>query len=150
MTPRDISKLLQHLLPKAGERALAIAAPYAAAVMAEMGLNATAQEGDGRTLAVVGSGLADYGVEAVNGDLAVAAGEGWDLIVSEGAVSDVPESWLEALRPGGRLGVVVRNGPVGKARIYVRLAAGGFSSREVFDATPPVLPGFEKKAAFQF
>ena len=38
MEPRDVAKLLQGLRPRAGERALAIAAPYAAAVLAAMGL----------------------------------------------------------------------------------------------------------------
>ena len=46
MKPRDIGKLLQAAAPRASERALALAAPYAAAVLAKMGLNVTAQEGD--------------------------------------------------------------------------------------------------------
>ncbi len=150
MTPRDVSKLLQALKPKAGEKALALAAPYAAAVLAEMGLETTAQEADGRAMAVVSQGLTDYGVAAVAADLAAPAGGDWDIIVCEGAVSHVPDAWIAALKPGGRLGVVIRNGPVGKAQVIVRLALGGGSAREVFDATPPVLPGFEKKAGFQF
>jgi protein-L-isoaspartate(D-aspartate) O-methyltransferase len=38
MPPRDVAKLLQAVRPYAGERALAIAAPYAAAIMARMGV----------------------------------------------------------------------------------------------------------------
>lgn len=44
MPPRDVAKLLHALRPRPGERALAIAAPYAAAVMARMGLEVTALE----------------------------------------------------------------------------------------------------------
>src|SRR5579863_7111919 len=38
LKPRDVAKLLQALKPRPGERALAIAAPYAAAVLEAMGL----------------------------------------------------------------------------------------------------------------
>ena len=150
MTPRDVAKLLQAARPLPGEKALAIAAPYAAAVLAHIGLTVTAQEGDGRAAAVVGPALDDYGVTAVTADLTAPHGAGWDLIVCEAAVAAAPQAWLLALRPGGRLAVVLRDGPVGKARLFVRLAGEGASSREVFDATPPVLQGFERPAVFQF
>ncbi len=128
MKPRDVAKLLQAVRPRAGERALAIAAPYAAAVMQAMGLVVERLE---------------------DGDLASPTGEGYDVVVCEQAVSAVPQGWLDALGSGGRLAVVERDGPVGKARLYVRAEAGvGF--REVFDATPPMLPGFERKAQFAF
>lgn len=150
MRPRDVAKLLQAARPVPGEKALALAGPYAAAILAKVGLEVTAQEGDGRAAAVVGPALEEAGVVAITEDLMTPAGEGWDLIVCEGAVAQVPEAWLSALRPGGRLAVVLRDGPVGKARLYVRLAGEGASSREVFDATPPVLQGFERRAVFQF
>ena len=150
MRPRDVAKLLQAARPVPGEKALAIAAPYAAAVLAQVGLDVTAQEGDGRAATVVGPALEDAGVAAVTADLKTPEGSGWDLIVCEGAVAQAPEAWISALRPGGRLAVVLRDGPVGKARLFVRLETGGASSREVFDATPPVLQGFERRAVFQF
>ena len=50
---------------------------------------------------------------------------------------------------GGRLALVERNGPVGKAKLYAN-AASGLGCREAFDATPPMLPGFEKKPQFAF
>jgi protein-L-isoaspartate(D-aspartate) O-methyltransferase len=149
MQPRDIAKLLQALAPKAGEKALAIAAPYAAALLSAMGLDVTAQEGDARAAAVLSEGLAAAGVPLSVSDLAKPVGEGFDLIVSEGAVSQAPQAWLDALKVGGRLAVVERDGPVGQARLFVRTATG-FSSREVFDATPPVLEGFARAPTFQF
>src|SRR5688500_1026376 len=65
MLPRDLSKLLMALDLRAGETALAIAAPYAAAVLAEMGLKAMAQEADAAVLDVVAAALAEARVEAV-------------------------------------------------------------------------------------
>ena len=45
--------------------------------------------------------------------------------------------------------MVERDGPVGKARLYVH-AEAGLGAREVFDATRPMLPGFERQAQFAF
>ncbi|WP_395674221.1 protein-L-isoaspartate O-methyltransferase [Phenylobacterium sp.] len=128
LKPRDVSKLLQELRPMPGERALAIAAPYAAAVLEDMGLTVTRVEG---------------------GDLSGTPGGEFDLIVVEGAVARAPKSWLSALSPSGRLGLVERDGPVGKACLYLR-AEDGVGRRELFDATPPVLAGFEAEHGFAF
>lgn len=149
MRPRDIAKLLQAIHPRPGEKALAIAAPYAAAVLAVVGLDVVAQEGDGRASAVVEQALRDHGVRLVTQDLAQPAGSGFDVIVCEGAVAEVPAAWLQALRPGGRLAAVLRDGPVGKARLFLADERGA-SSRELFDATPPMLAGFERTPTFVF
>jgi len=45
--------------------------------------------------------------------------------------------------------VVERDGPVGKACLYVR-AQDGIGRRDLFDATPPVLAGFEARRGFAF
>jgi len=129
LKPRDVAKLLQAVRPMPGERALAIAAPYAAAVMARLGLTVTRlEEGD---------------LSQIPGDAA------YDVIVCEGAVGRVPPAWLSALALRGRLGVVERDGPVGKACVYLR-ADDGLGRREVFDATPPVMAGFAAEHGFAF
>ncbi len=128
MKPRDVSKLLQALRPRAGERALAIAAPYAAAVLEAMGLVVDRLD---------------------QGDLGAPPGQDYQVIICEQAVCEAPRAWLDALGVGGRLCVVERNGPVGKARLYL-VAEAGTACREVFDASPPMLPGFERKAQFAF
>jgi protein-L-isoaspartate(D-aspartate) O-methyltransferase len=127
LRPRDVAKLLQALRPRAGERALAIAAPYAAAVMQALGLAVDRLDSE---------------------DLATAAGE-YDVIVVEGAVAKAPAAWTAALTLGGRLGVVERDGPVGRARLYVR-GEDGVGSRTLFDSTPPFLAGFEPVRGFAF
>src|SRR3954470_18241464 len=126
LKPRDVAKLLQGLRPMPGERALAISAPYAGAVVAAMGLAVTAID------------AADPLPEGA-----------FDLIVCEGAVGRAPAAWLAALAPGGRLGLVERDGPVGKACIYLK-AEDGVGRRELFDSTPPVLAGFEAQHGFVF
>ncbi len=147
MMPRDVAKLLQAVHPRPGERALAIAAPYAAAVMARMGLRVTALE-DPEAEAHAREALRGECVDVVAGDLARPEGS-WDLIISEGSAAEPPQAWLAALNPQGRLGLVIRRGPTGKATIFQR-AGEAFGAREVFDAVPPWLPGFAPQAAFVF
>jgi protein-L-isoaspartate(D-aspartate) O-methyltransferase len=79
-------------------------------------------------------------------DLAPPVGS-WSLIVCEGAVAKAPASWVAALEPGGRLGVVERDGPVGHAMLYLRTDKG-VGARPLFDSTPPVMSGFEAVRAF--
>ncbi len=78
MRPRDVTKLLQALGPRAGERALAIAAPYAAAVLDAMGVKVTRLD---------------------EGDLSVAPAGAFDLIISEGPSRARRRA---GNRPGGR------------------------------------------------
>jgi len=128
MRPRDVAKLLQALRPRPGERALAIAAPYAAAVLEAMGLVVDRLDGE---------------------DLSSPPRGGYDVAICEGAVAMVPRGWLSALGAGGRLAVVERTGPVGKARLYAASESGS-ACRELFDSTPPILPQFEPKPQFAF
>ena len=118
LRPRDVAKLLQAIGPRAGERALAISAPYAGAILSLMGLS----------------------VSRV--DARDPVGGTFDVIVCEGAVGRTPVGWPMALTIGGRLGVVERDGPVGQAHLYFR-TADTIASRAVFDCTPPNMAGFE-------
>src|SRR5690349_3823272 len=68
MQPRDVAKLLQALRPRAGERALAICAPYAAAVMAEIGLDVTLVVAPGEPEAAIRKALEGATVRIVAGD----------------------------------------------------------------------------------
>jgi protein-L-isoaspartate(D-aspartate) O-methyltransferase len=151
MQARDTAKLLQAIYPLEGERALAIAAPYAAAVLAEMGLAVTLRLPPGVDAAAIRTALDDTRIHVVSGDLqAVDAPGQFGVIICEGAVARTPQSWIDALAPGGRLGVIERTGPMGKARIYQRGDEGLVGAREVFDASPPVLPGFDLQPSFAF
>ena len=147
MLPRDLSKLLMALEPRAGETALAVAGPYAAAVLAQMGLTATAQEADPAVLDVVSAALAEAGVEGAAAPFDQPVGGDYDLIVSEAAVPVRPDAWLAALKVGGRLAVVERSGPAGKAVLYVK-GPSGLSRRELFDAAPPVLEELAPRPEF--
>jgi protein-L-isoaspartate(D-aspartate) O-methyltransferase len=126
LKPRDVAKLVQAAKPVPGERVLAIAAPYAAALVEAMGV----------------------AVERLDGpDLTAVGKDAYDLILVEGAVGRAPEPWLQALAVGGRLGVIEREGIVGKAVLYLR-SEDGIGRRDLFDAFSPVLAGFELRHGF--
>lgn len=128
LRPREVSKLLHALRPEPGERALAIAAPYAAAVLEQMGLNVQRLD---------------------EGDLAAPGGGEYDLIICEGAVAEPPQAWLDALALNGRLGVIERGARLGRAVVYGR-SEEGVGKRPVFEAAAAFLPGFEPKQGFAF
>jgi protein-L-isoaspartate(D-aspartate) O-methyltransferase len=126
LRPRAVGKLLQALKPLPGESALAIAAPYGALVMRQIGL----------TVDEVGPG-------------ATPAQGAYQVIMVEGAVAAVPAAWTEALAEGGRMAAILRSGPMGKVWIYQR-SGGRIVSHEAFDAAAPYLPGFAPQPQFAF
>lgn len=128
LRPRHVAKLLYAVAPRPGERALAVAAPYAAAVLEAIGLGVTRYDGE---------------------DLKTPPAGDYDVVICEGAAAQPPAAWLAALAPGGRLGVIVRQGPSGHARLYLR-SGEDIGWRPVFDATPPILPGLETEPGFVF
>ena len=128
LRPRDVAKLVQMAAPVQGETALAIAAPYAAALLEACGVAVT--RFDGQDLAQPPAGV-------------------YDLIIAEGAVAEVPGSWLAALAQGGRAAVIERRGPAGRAVLHVR-TPDGVGRREGFDTAPPFLPGLEPQTGFAF
>ncbi len=72
----------------------------------------------------------------------------YDVIVFSGAVGEIPEAIIGQLADGGRLVAIVAKGDgLGKGTLVQKFGTS-VVSREAFDAGTPVLPGFEKKAAF--
>jgi protein-L-isoaspartate(D-aspartate) O-methyltransferase len=140
--PRDFSKLAQAAKVLPGEKVLVIggAGGYSAAVLAAMGCNVTILDT---------TSCAFDGVASVVGELTSPPAGPFNIVFVDGGVEVVPDSWNGALSEGGRLCVVVHNGPTGSAQIFTKsreVTAG----RVVFDAIVPVLPGFKREAAFAF
>jgi len=70
-------------------------------------------------------------------------------VMCAGGFCHTPGAWFAALGRGGRLAVVERSGVQGRAMLYVR-SDDGVGSRALFDATPPILAGFEPAEGFSF
>lgn len=154
LRPRDLAKLLQALAPQAEERGLEIAGAtgYGAAVLAACCKDVISLDPDPDLSFAAQAALESCGIANVKA-VSTAAIEGWkdeapyDVIMLNGAAEIVPDAWLEQLAPGGRLGVIVRDGPAGEARIYTR-AGDVVSYRVDFDAFPMIAPGLERPYEF--
>lgn len=160
---RTFAKLLEALDLAPGERVLHVAAGlgYGAAVMARIGAAVTALEDDGARAALARAALAGS-VEVVHGPLAegAPAAAPFDAVLVEGAVETVPQALLAQLAPGGRIAAIFAEGALGTARLG--RASGGIPEgalggapgdgrvawRDLFNAGAPVLPGFQRAAAF--
>lgn len=156
MRPRDLAKLVQALAPQPHERALEIAGAtgYGAAVLAACCRDVTTLDPDPDLSFAARAALDSCGLDRVKA-VSTPAAEGWadeapyDVIMLNGAAEIVPQTWLGQLAPGGRLGVIVRDGAAGAARIYTR-ADDAVAFRVGFDAFPPVVPGLERPRTFAF
>ncbi|MGD9980958.1 MAG: protein-L-isoaspartate O-methyltransferase [Hyphomonadaceae bacterium] len=156
MRPRDLAKLIQSLAPHAGERALEIAGAtgYGAAVLAACCSEVITLDPDADLSFTANATLESCGVTNAKA-VSTAVVDGWqddapyDVILLNGAAEIVPETWLAQLSPGGRLGVIVRQGAAGAARIYTR-SEDATAYRSMFDAAPPVAPGLTRPKVFTF
>ena len=154
--PMVLAKLVQALDLASGDRVLDVgsATGYSAAVLSRLAGQVIALEQDEELAARSRRILAELGVsnvEVVTGPLAAGApGKGpFDAILLNGSVEVIPEVLFAQLADGGRLGAVVRSGPMGRAILHVRIGAN-VSKRPMFDAAIPPLPGFAAPRQFVF
>ncbi len=155
--PRSFAKLVQLGEIQESDRVLdvACATGYSSAVLSQLSADVVALEEDETLAKEATAALRSvpklgrlFGVVGPHLEGAPAQGP-FDLIFVNGAVHQVPVAWTNQLKEGGRLVVIMSDGPVGKANFCVR-KGGALSRRVAFDATVPVLPGFERAKSFVF
>jgi protein-L-isoaspartate(D-aspartate) O-methyltransferase len=154
LEPRTLAKLLDALDIQPTELVLNIGCGlgYSAAVMARLAETVVAVEEDEALAADAQRILSEEGVDnavVVTGKLAEGSAKcaPYDVITVEGGVEMVPEAVLAQLKDGGRIGAVFMESAVGTVRVGYK-AAGKITWRSVFNATAPVLPGFQKPRGF--
>jgi protein-L-isoaspartate(D-aspartate) O-methyltransferase len=151
---RDLSKLIQALVPQANERALEIAGAtgYGAAVLAACCKEVITLDPDPDLSFAARAALEGCGLTNVK-TVSTATVDGWkdeapyDVMMLNGAAEIVPDAWFAQLAQGGRLGVIVRDGAAGSARIYTR-TGDTIAFRVAFDAFPSVAPGLTRPHQF--
>ena len=74
----------------------------------------------------------------------------YDIICVAGAISFVPDSLIEQLAEGGRLGAVIGNGKNLGQVIKIMKKNGHVVRLNLFNAYACGLPGFEKEEQFKF
>ncbi|HRE61776.1 MAG TPA: protein-L-isoaspartate O-methyltransferase [Micropepsaceae bacterium] len=154
--PRTFAKLVQALDVRETDVVLDVgcATGYSTAVLARLGSTVVAVEEDTDLVKEASDTLSELGVDTaatVQGKLSAgcAAQGPYDVILVNGGVEGGLEKLIDQLREGGRLGVVVMEGALGRA-FLIRKAGSSISQRPLFDAVAPILPGFTKKPAFTF
>lgn len=151
---RTLAKLLDALDIQPGELVLDVGCGlgYSAAVIARLGETVVAVEEDETLAAEAQRLLSEEGVDnavVVTGTLTEGSAKNapYDVITVEGGVETMPEAILAQLKDGGRIGAIFMEGAVGTARIGYK-TEGRVTWRQVFNASAPVLPGFQAKRSF--
>ena len=73
----------------------------------------------------------------------------YDVIFVNGGVETLPPALLDQLKEGGRLVAIHMTGALGQCQVTIR-AGDKLTTRRVFDATAPVLSGFQAAKDFTF
>jgi len=157
MEPMVFARLLQAAAPGPHDIALDIAcgSGYGAAVLAQLAETVVGLESDEALAAQGNEILNDLGVDnavVVLGDLRAGYSKQgpYNVILIEGAVSEVPQAITDQLVDGGRLvAVVVDERGLGRATV-IRKVGELLSQRILFDANVKALPEFAATPAFVF
>ena len=154
--PAPFGKLVQLAAVTSGESVLdvGIGTGYSAAVLARLAGKVVALESDGHLAAAARATLSQLGagaVSVVEGPLeaGVAKHGPYDVIIIEGAVSEVPAKLFSQLKEGGRLVALVRTGAAAVANLFVR-SGNDFAARPEFNTTMPPLTSERPAETFVF
>lgn len=157
MEPMVLARLLQAAMPKPGDMALDIgcATGYSTAVLAQLAETVVGLESERALMDAANRTLNALDVDnavVVEGTLTAGYQKQapYDVIVFQGAVCEIPDDVKRQLADGGRLVAVVTDAAdIGRGTLVQR-AGDSFSSRTLFDAATPLLPGFAREAGFVF
>jgi len=154
LEPRTLAKLLDALDIQPDELVLDLGCGlgYSTAVIARLAEAVIAVEEDAGLAAEAQRTLSAQSVDnaaVMAGPLA--AGDArhgpYDAIILQGAVEVLPPALLDQIKDGGRIGCLFMEGALGVARIGYKID-GTMTWRFSFNATAPVLPGFEARRGF--
>ncbi len=156
LEPRTLAKMLDACEITPGEVALDIGCGlgYSTAVIAAMASFVVGVEDDAARAADAQATLSELSIDnaaVIEGPLTEGAAKSgpYDAILIQGAVEEVPDTLIDQLREGGRIACLFAEGVLGVVRIGLKVD-GAVTWRFAFNAGAPVLPGFERRAAFTF
>jgi protein-L-isoaspartate(D-aspartate) O-methyltransferase len=170
LQPMALARLVHAAAPSNGDKALVVGAGagYSAALLASLGCEVTALEPPGMLLDNAKQVLADLApsVTLITGALPPgwAAGGPYDVILIDGAVTEVPATVANQLkRETGRLVTILMPNGTGRGTgggfsgnshcgvaVQAESTPAGISVRALFDFTCPVLPAFVPAPLFAF
>lgn len=154
LEPRTLAKMIDALDIQPHHVVLDIACGlgYSTAVLAHMCDFVVAVEDDEARAKEAQSILSEQGADnaaVMSGPLVDGAAKSapYDIIILQGGAEQVPDALLDQLREGGRIAAVFSEGTLGVVRVGHK-TDGAVNWRFSFNASAPVLAGFEKRTAF--
>ena len=154
LEPRTFAKLLDGLDISPDETVLDIGCGlgYSTAIIARLAEAVVAVEDDAEMAAEAQQLLSSNDVDnaaVIESKLSEGAAKHgpYDVIMIEGGVEAVPDTILAQLKEGGRIGCIFMEDALGVARIGYKID-GEVTWRFAFNASAPVLPGFEAPKGF--
>lgn len=154
LEPRTLAKMLDALDVQNDELVLDVGSAfgYSSAVIARIAQAVVALEVDADMAQEAQTALGSLDIDNVivhQGELAEGAAQHgpYDAIMIEGGAEEVPGAILEQLKDGGRIVCLFMEGALGVVRVGY-MTHGHVDWWDDFNATAPVLPGFERKVAF--
>ena len=158
LRPLVVGRMLQALAPRGGEQALEVGTGtgYVSACLARLGARVRSLELHAQlaTLARanLGTMASDGGVEVIESDgMQLEEQSRYDIILLTASLPIYQSRFERALRPGGRLLVVVGSGGASQwASLIRRASEQAWSSQSLFETCIETLEGAPKPAAFAF
>ena len=159
MEPLVHARLVQAALPRPSDVVLDIGAAtgYSAAIFSSLVTTVVATESNPSLLKHAEAAWQELALCNIAGfegtpDKGAPDHAPYSLVFLGGAVAFVPERVLEQVAVGGRLVTVItaEGSKVGKATLIERVDEDHYSTRVLFDAATPFLPGLEPRKQFVF
>lgn len=154
LEPRTLAKMLDALAISPTDIVLDIGCGlgYSTAIAAGLAEFVVGVEDDAARAAEAQTVLSENGVDnaaVMDGALEEGSAKSgpYDVIMIQGAIEELPDTIAAQLRDGGRIGAIFAEGQLGVVRIGHKVD-GHINWRFSFNASAPLLQGFQKSAAF--
>ncbi len=127
---------------------------YSSAVIARLAEAVVAVEENPELAKIAAETLSELSVDTVLVDNAKLA-EGnakhgpYDVVITEGAIEELPAALADQIKDGGRIVTIMLHEGLSQCRIGYK-TGGSISWRYAFDASAPMLAGFERREEFAF
>jgi protein-L-isoaspartate(D-aspartate) O-methyltransferase len=155
MFPRVEARLLQALDIESKDNVLEIGtgSGFLTALIANLAQNVTSVELHEKIQETAKTRLANF--DNINFETGDASsdwkdGQEYDVIVLTGSVAEIPQTYKEKLKLGGRLGVIAGHSPAMVAQVLTRISNQEWEVETLFETDLAPLTNAGKKAAFTF